>query len=110
MNVRHFVLTREGGIHEFTAERAAQIAAGADCLPEFADSRVRYLQVQVSMDDETSADLKIQTAAASIQFDHDGKMTKASPPSPEEQVSRFEHDAVVQWAIRNIPSVAPTFH
>lgn len=62
------------------------------------------------MDDEANPELKIQTAAASIQFDHDGKMTEASPPSPGEQVSRFEHDAVVQWAIKNIPSVAPVFH
>ncbi|MGQ0701405.1 MAG: hypothetical protein ACT4PZ_24570 [Panacagrimonas sp.] len=108
MNVRHFVLTPQGGIHEFTAEQAALIAAGSDLMPEFADSRVRYLQV--SVDDESGTELKIQTAAASIQFDHAGKMTQATPPSPEEQVSRFEHDAVVQWAIKNIPSVAPVFH
>ncbi len=109
MNIRHFVLTHDGRIREFTPEQAAMVASGSNLLPEFADRRVRYLQVTV--DDESGSELRIQTAGASIQFDHQGKMTTAAPPSSEEErVSRFEHDAVVQWAIRDIPSVAPTFH
>lgn len=108
MHIKHFVLTQEEGIREFTPEQAALVATGADKLPEFADRRVRYLQVTV--DDEHGNELRIQTAGACIEFDHDGKMTQAGPSTPEEQISRFEHDAVVQWAIKNIPSVAPTFH
>jgi hypothetical protein len=108
MQTKHFVLTLDGGIREFSAEQAARVAAGAGALPEFADRRVRYLQVTV--DDENASELRVQTAGASIEFDHDGRMTQAGPPSPEEQISRFEHDAVVQWAIKNIPNVAPTFH
>jgi hypothetical protein len=108
MQTKHFVLTLEGGIREFTAEQAALVAAGANTLPEFAQRRVRYLQVTV--DDENGSELRIQTAGASIEFDSAGKMTQAGPTTPEEQISRFEHDAVVQWAIKNIPSVAPTFH
>lgn len=109
MNIRHFVLTHDGRIREFTPEQAAMVASGSNRLPEFADSRVRYLQVTV--DDENGNELRIQTAGASIQFDHEGKMTIAAPPTTEEEkVSRFEHDAVVQWAIKNIPSVGPTFH
>lgn len=108
MNVRHFVLTPEGRIHEFTAEQAAMIAAGADRLPEFADSRVRYLQVTV--DAGNTSEIRVQTAGANIRFDQEGKMLEASPPSAEDALSGFEHDAVVQWAIRDIPSAGPTFH
>lgn len=109
MNIRHFVLTHDGRICEFTPEQAAQVAAGADRLPEFADRRVRYLQVTV--DDENGSELRVQTAGASIEFDHEGKMRVAAAPTSEaEKVSRFEHDAVVQWAIRGIPSAGPTFH
>ena len=108
MHTKHFVLTLDGGIREFTPEQAAMVAAGTNTLPEFADRRVRYLQVTV--DDENGNELKIQTAGAAIEFDHGGKMTQAGPPSAEEQISRFEHDAVVQWAIKDIPNAAPTFH
>lgn len=109
MNTRHFVLTTDGRICEFTPEQAAMVAAGSNRLPEFADSRLRYLQVTV--DDENGSELRIQTSGASIQFDHEGKLTTAAPPTTDaEKVSRFEHDAVVQWAIKNIPSVGPTFH
>ena len=108
MDVRHFVLTPEGRIHEFTAEQAALIAAGADRRPEFADRRLRYLQVTV--DDGNASEIRVQTAGASIRFDEEGKMLEATPPTPDEALSGFEHDAVVQWAIRDIPSAGPTFH
>lgn len=108
MQIKHFVLTLDGGIREFTAEQAALVAAGANTLPEFAERRVRYLQVTV--DDDNGSELRIQTAGASIEFDREGKMMQAGPTAPDEQISHFEHDAVVQWAIKNIPSVAPTFH
>lgn len=107
MQTKHFVLTQET-IREFSAEQAALVAAGVNALPEFADRRVRYLQVMV--DDENATELRVQTAGAAIEFDHDGRMRQAGPPAPEEQISRFEHDAVVQWALKGIPNVAPTFH
>lgn len=107
MHTKHFVLTLDGGIREFTAEQAALVASGADKLPEFADRRVRYLQVTV---DSNGNELRIQTAGAAIEFDHAGKMKQAGPPSADEQITHFEHDAVVQWAIKNIPNAAPTFH
>lgn len=109
MQVRHFVLTPEGGIREFSMEQAALIAAGASRVPELADRRVRYLQLTVD-DSADSGELKVQTAGASILFDAEGRLTEASPPSDAEQISRFEHDAVVQWALKSIPAVAPTFH
>jgi hypothetical protein len=106
--IRHFVLSQDGAISEFTAEQAAMIAAGENKLPEFAERRLRYLQV--SWDDETQAELKIQTAGAAIKFDADGRLLEAAPPSDEEKISRFEHDTCVQWALRNSPVAALTFH
>lgn len=106
--IRHFVLGQDGSIREFSPEEAALIAAGANKLPEFAESRVRYLQV--SWDDEATSELKIQTAGAAIKFDSDGRLAEAAPPSDEEKISRFEHDTCVQWALRNIEIAALTFH
>lgn len=106
---RHFLLTQDGGIREFSTEQAALIAAGASRLPEFAESKLRYLQL--TLDDEANAgELKVQTAGACIKFDAEGRMSETSAPEESEQISRFEHDAVVQWALRNIPAIAPTFH
>ena len=108
MQIRHFVLTPEGSIREFSTEQAALIAAGTNKLPEFADQRLRYLQI--TLEDATDSEMKIQTAGASIRFDADGRMTEAGPPSDTENISRFEHDALVQWALKDIPAATPIFH
>ena len=54
MEVRHFVLAPDGAIREFSPAEAALIATGSNKLPEFAERRVRYLQV--SWDDEAAAE------------------------------------------------------
>ncbi len=97
---RHFVVTQEGAVREFTAEQAAMIAAGADRLPEFADRRVRYLQV--TFDAEYESEIKVRTAGAAIQFDGSGRMTEAAPPAESETFTRFEHETCVQWALREL--------
>lgn len=106
---RHFVITPDGGIREFTAEQASLIAAGSSALPEFAGHNLRYMQLTV---DETKdgGELRVQTAGASIRFDANGRLQDASPPNDTEKISSFEHDAVVQWALRNVPAIAPVFH
>jgi len=107
--VRHFLLTQDGGIREFSTEQAALIAVGASPLPEFAESRLRYLQLTLD-DDSSKGELKVQSAGACVRFDAEGRVTETTPPGENEQITRFEHDAVVQWALRNVPAVAPTFH
>lgn len=107
MQIRHFVLTTQG-IREFSTEQAAMIAAGSNRLPEFADQRLRYLQV--TLEDSSATEMKIQTAGASIRFDADGRMAEAGPPAENENISRFEHDACVQWALKDIPATSITFH
>jgi hypothetical protein len=105
---RHFVLTQDGAVREFTAEQASMIAAGANRLPEFAERRLRYLQVSFDADQET--DIKVQTAGAAIQFDADGRLAEAVPPADDEKITRFEHDTCVQWALRGVTPATPTVH
>lgn len=109
MQTRHFVLTTEGSIREFSTEQAALIAAGANRVPEFATQKLRYLQV--TLDDLTDTELKVQTAGACIRFDAEGRMQEAEPPAAtDEAISRFEHDACVQWALKDLPVAPLTFH
>jgi hypothetical protein len=108
LQVRHFLLAPDG-IREFSTEQAAMIAAGSDLIPEFAGRNLRYLQLTVDENDD-DGELKVQTAGAQIKFDNDGRLTEAAPPAAENPISRFEHDAVVEWALKNVPTIAPTFH
>lgn len=108
MQVRHFVLSSDGSIREFSTEQAALIASGSNRIPEFAEQKVRYLQL--TLDDAAETELKIQTAGASIRFDSDGRMAEAGPPAEDETLSRFEHDACVQWALKDLPATPLTFH
>ena len=107
--IHHLVLTPEGGIREFSPEQAAKVAAGEGKLPEYAERRVRYVQVTVS--DETDGELKVMTAGASIRFDRDGRLTEAGPIGKDDpRISAFEHDACVQWVLRDWPAPPVVFH
>lgn len=105
---RHFILTPEGGLREFSAEQAASVAAGANVLPEFADQRLRYVQVTVT--EPNSREIQVRTAGACVRFDAEGRMAEALPPSKDEAISSFEHDAVIQWMLRETPAASATFH
>lgn len=105
---RHFVLTSDGKIREFSAEEAAMIAAGANRMREFADSDIRYLQV--SWQPSEAQELQVQTAAALIHFDAEGRMVEARPNTEAEKLSPFEHDTCVQLALRDIVLERPTLN
>ncbi len=109
MEVRHFLLTPEGGIREFSTEQAALIASGNDRLPEFAGRDLRYLQLTLDSKADGN-EISIRTSGARIHFDDSGRVAEAGPPLESEPITHFEHDAVVQWALRDVPAVAPTFH
>lgn len=108
-HTRHFVLTPDDGIREFSAEQASLIAGGDRRVPELAGRNVRYLQITLN-DEIVDGELKVQTSGANIRFDDEGRLAAAEPPDEAHAISRFEHDAVVQWALKNLPAVAPTFH
>lgn len=105
----HYVLTPDGRVREFPADLAARVAAGAGVLPEFADRQVRYLQVTVTT--EPNEDIKVMTAGATIKFDATGRLAEAGPLAEEStQITRFEHDACVQLALRDVPATGVTYH
>lgn len=107
--VHHLVLTPEGGLHEYSTEQAAKVAAGAGKLPELAERRVRYVQVTVT--DEAEGELKVVTSGACISFDRDGRITEAGPIGKYgPRISPFEHDACVAWALRDWPTMPVVFH
>lgn len=107
--IHHLVLTPDGGLREFSAERAAKVAVGADRLPEFAERHVRYIQITVS--DETDGEVKVVTAGATIKFDSDGRLVEAGPiGAADPRVNAFEHEACVQWALRRWPAARGAFH
>jgi hypothetical protein len=107
--VHHLLLTPEGGMREFTPEVAAKVAAGASKLPEYAERNVRYVQVTVT--DESDGELKVVTAGATIRFDRDGRLTEAGPIGGDEpRISPFEHDACVQWVLRDFPTPPVVYH
>lgn len=107
--IHHFVLTPDGRLREFSGDLAARVAAGAGRLPEFADRAVRYLQVTVS--NESEDELKIITAGARIRFDREGRLTEAGPIGDRDpRINHFEHDACVQWALRDLPAPPVVYH
>jgi hypothetical protein len=108
--VHHLVLTPDGVLREFPADLAARVAAGAGRLPEFAERRVRYVQVTVT--DAAEGELKVVTAGASIQFDREGRLTAAGPlgNAAAPRISPFEHEACVEWALRHFPAPPVAFH
>lgn len=106
--IRHFVLTQDGKIREFSTEEAASIGTGISCVPEFADHDLHYLQVSLS--EQTEGEIRVQTAGASIHFDDKGRLSEAHPTDDNDSLSRFEHDTCVQWALRNIAINHPVFH
>lgn len=107
--VRHFLLTPDG-LREFSAEHAANVAAGVAALPEYAERRVRY--VQIVLEDVESTEIRVQAAGTCVEFDDRGQLCGATTPAgPAEQISRFEYDACVTWTLRDLDlSNEPTFH
>lgn len=107
--VHHLVLTPDGGLREYPPDLAARVAAGDGALPEFAERRVRYLRVTVI--DAADGELRVVTTGASIQFDRDGRLAAAGPIEGDPpRLSTFEHDACVEWALRNFPTAPVVLH
>ena len=101
MGIRHFILTNDGRIEEFSENEASKVASGDSVLEQFADLRLRYVQVAYDEETDSSGELKVRTMGAVINFDGEGRISGAgSPSNKSEALSRFEHDACVQFALR----------
>ncbi len=110
MNVCHYLLTQEGAIREVTPDEAAAVASGESALPEYADLRLRYLQVVVD-DKSDGENIRVRTAGATVEFDHDGILSEAGiAMGAENAISRFEHDTCVQLALGGVLGEPITRH
>lgn len=101
MPTRHFVLTQDDAIEEFSEEQASRVAEGTDALPRFADKRLRYVQVDFDDSADDNGELHVRTLGAIISFDDQGRMLQAGNVDDEaDELSHFEHDACVQFALK----------
>lgn len=101
MSVRHFLLTQDGAIEEFTDEEASAVAEGTQDLPRHADKQLRY--VQVSFDDSANdeGEIQVKTMGAIVRFDDQGRLAEANgTEQTRDELNEFEHDACVQFALR----------
>jgi hypothetical protein len=110
MTVKHYILTNDGHITEYSAEEAFRVANGMRTLPEYADSRQRYIQVQ--FDEQGEDKLQIRIAGAYVSFDAQGQLRDANAlvTGGEHPITPFEHDTCVQLALRGALNVAVTLH
>lgn len=105
MSVRHFLLTDDGTMEEFTDAEANAVVEGAQELPRYADQQLRY--VQVSFDDQANdqGEIQVKTLGAIVGFDDVGRLARADQTrDAQDELNEFEHDACVQYALRNILS------
>jgi hypothetical protein len=112
MQVKHYILSDDGRIAEFSTEEAFKVANRLCALPQYADSRLRYVQVQFDEPDESAADgLRVRIAGAYVTFDAQGRLNGANAPAENESaISRFEHETCVQLALRSALSEHITLH
>ncbi len=110
MQIKHYLLSSDGSIREFSSEEAARVANGFRTLPEYADTRARYVQVTFDESDDDNS-IRVRTAGAFLCFDANGRLTEAtSGDESDPELSRFEHDTCVQLALREMAYLRDTVH
>ncbi|MGH8454374.1 MAG: hypothetical protein ACRES4_10090 [Nevskiales bacterium] len=112
MQVKHYILSNDGRIAEFSTEEAFKVANRLSSLPQFADSRQRYVQVQFEEPGEAMHDqLKVRIAGAYVSFDGQGRLSEADAPAENDNaISHFEHETCVQLALRAALGESVTVH
>lgn len=107
MLIKHFVLTDDGRIREYSSEEAFSVVNGMKSIPELADLKVRYLQVRFDEQQEEDT-MQVVTAGAAIRFDADGRLCEAdnleisSKPEMPAPISEFEQETCVQLALSSV--------
>jgi hypothetical protein len=112
MQVRHYILSDDGRIAEFSTEEAFKVANRLSSLPQYADCRLRYVQVQFDDQEDVLPDrLKVRIAGAYVSFDKQGRLSDADAPAEADNaISNFEHETCVQLALRSQLSSQITLH
>jgi len=102
MSVHHFLLTPDGAIEEFTESEASAVAEGKRELPQFAEKRLRYVQVAYEDQANENGEIRVKTMGAIVSFDAAGRLQEAgSAEDEQDKLDAFEHDACVQYALRD---------
>lgn len=112
MQVKHYILSNDGRIAEFSTEEAFRVANRLSALPQYADSRLRYVQVQFDeLDESLPEELKVRIAGAYVSFDGQGRLNDANAPAENDNaISNFEHETCVQLALRSALREGITVH
>lgn len=104
MLIKHFVLTDDGRIREYSSDEAFSVVNGITSIPELADLKVRYLQVRFDERQEEDS-MQVVTAGAAIRFDNEGRLCEAdnlamsTPANEAPPISPFEQETCVQLAL-----------
>lgn len=102
MAIRHFLLTNDGQMEEFSEEEASRVANGMRPLPQHADAQLRYVQVAFDEYSNDDGEIRVQTMGAIVSFDQNGRLCSAGASEVQDNsLSHFEHDACVQFALRD---------
>lgn len=102
MSTHHFLLTQEGSIEEFSEAEASEVAEGKRDLPQFAEKRLRYVQVAYEDQANENGEIHVKTMGAIVSFDDAGRLREAgSADNEHDKLDAFEHDACVQYALRD---------
>ena len=97
MDIKHFVVDH-GYVREFSADEGAEVASGSRLLPEYADCKIRYVQVVVGNTPSGDDSLQVQIAGAYLKFDDQGRLFEAEAQGGDD-IDRFEHETCVQLAL-----------
>ncbi len=102
MHIKHFVLSNDGHIHEFSSERAFKVANGLDTVPELADAHVRYVQVQFE-EQGNDEPMQVVTAGALVDFDSEGRIVDIGAVAPGNMpITPFEQETCIQLALSEV--------
>lgn len=100
--ISHFLLTNDGAIEQIPTDKAAAVASGEGALPEFAQAKLRYLQVVVD-ENKVEENVQVRTAGALLDFDDQGRIADAGVAlGVDDGITSFEHDTCVQLALDGV--------
>lgn len=100
--MKHYIFEEAGAIREVAHEDSIQVANGMMILPEYANERIRYLQVQVVNPETAEPKVEVRIAGAYLNFNERGQLTEAEALSEENEVSPFERETCAELALADI--------
>lgn len=100
--MKHYIFEAHGNIREFEHDESIGVASGMKMLPEYANERIRYLQVQVVAPKEADPKVEVRIAGAYLNFDDYGQLTEAEALTDETEVSPFERETCAELAVADL--------